>query len=83
MIISRSFFSFQRASRSFTKQVYVGVFFEFFFLSFFVFFSFPLFCLFGALGARLEANMAGFGAQVDPQNGAKIEVFRGPRGDLS
>ena len=37
------------------------------------------------LGSRapLGANKAGLGGQLGSQNGAEIEVFRGPRGMLS
>jgi len=33
--------------------------------------------------AALGANMADFGAQLGPQNGAKTEVFGSPRGNLT
>ena len=61
------------------RQVYVGVFFRVFLVPFF---RLLLGGLLGPLSAPLGANMVGFGGQLGSQNGAEIEVFRGPRGML-
>ena len=62
------------------RQVYVGLFFGTFFG---VFFQLPFSSPFLASWPSLGPNMAGSGGQLGLQNGAKIEVFEGPRDILT
>ena len=78
-----SFAMTKRASRSLSHRFFCWVFFCVFSC---LFFEWKLRglknCFLGFLAA-LGANMADFGAQLGPQKGPKIELFRGPRGNLS